>query len=656
LVKAAPVAGSILTTDNVQTASRTQAFGGFAQTWNGLGNYTKNFNAGGIESSSYTDGTDNASQFMDSGTFNTTVNSTAGGIRSGAAYVSSNGVVMELSGPGGTASISVVPGTIGAANGVPQVYLETVGVNDLTAVNGQVLTLTNALTGESEFVTAPSSIDTIQTASATGATAIMAWNSVVLIPTLTGNATLTYPVPSAGVGKTIKVVQTGVPNAFTITHMPTASTLTLTNAAGELASAGGAITVEAVDNANVRQVSNAVAAATSTVLTYGRVNAINDLVATTFVIAAPGTKIPFNNTVYNSGMTFTGTDAIVPSQTGRYRISWFLLGPSGDFNDNGTVHVVQNGVSVGSVFIDIMVAAGVNQIAGFIDANLVIGLPVELRFQPVVADSIPWGRGSYFDINQLPTAVAPQVDTVAEYGESNLAADYTLTTLYANAPGLSVVLPTAGTYRIRYDASIQMSDDGTTARTAYARLFDATVGVEVPHSSTTLGSITNEVSGTLRTVRFCAGNEAVYTVTGPTTINVQGYISAATSGSSIMQAKVFHVLGDYGGCKILHQKIAGQTSFISGLTTADQTASGYFDIGNMRIQWGLHNDGNVDTTTVTLPAPYLNDTYTVTATSNSGTAGSVAVEAKLTTSFDLDRASTTVNTNVWGWQTIGLKP
>jgi hypothetical protein len=333
-----------------------------------------------------------------------------------------------------------------------------------------------------------------------------------------------------------------------------------------------------------------------------------------------------------------------------------MLAGSGLFNDDGIFHVVQNGTSLGSIFVDMMQVNGVNQVSSFLDVNLVAGAAVELRYQPLSADSVAWGRGSYFDVSQLPTAVAPTVNTVAEYGESNLPADYTLTTVYANVTSLTVTLPSAGTYRIRYDASVQMSDNGTTSRTAYARLYDATVGVEVPNSSTTLGGIMNEVSGTLRTVRFCAGNEAVYTVTGPTTINVQGYISAATSGASIMQAKVFNVLGDFGGCKVSYQKIAGQTSFISGLTTLDQTASGYFDIGNMRMQWGQHNDGNVDTTTVSMPRPFLNNTYTVVTTCSSGTAGSCAIEVQTTTTFDIDRASTTVNACTWGWTAFGLRP
>jgi hypothetical protein len=177
---------------------------------------------------------------------------------------------------------------------------------------------------------------------------------------------------------------------------------------------------------------------------------------------------------------------------------------SGDVAGDGTFHVVQNGVSLGSVFIDMMQAAGVNQIAQFLEVNLVAGAPVELRYQPAVADSLPWGRGSYFDVSQLPTSVS---------------------TLVAN-----------------------------------------------------------------------------------------------------------------------------------GTATNDQTALKYFDVGSTRYQWGQHNDGNLDPSTVTLNAPFANAEYVVIPVCSSGAAGSCSTEAKTTTTFDIDRASTFATAQTWDWFAIGQKP
>jgi hypothetical protein len=243
--------------------------------------------------------------------------------------------------------------------------------------------------------------------------------------------------------------------------------------------------------------------ASSQALTYGRVKALADLASINYAITSPGTAVNFDSTLYASGITFSGTNGLTPSVAGRYRASFLAMAGSGEFNGDGTFHIVQNGVSVGSVFVDIMQAAGVNQLSPFIDVDLVAGQAVTLNYQPVVADAVPWGKGSYFQLSQLPTA-----------------------------------------------------------------------------SSTV--------------------------VNGTVAVN-------------------------------------------------DQSATGYFDIGNMRMQWGTHNDGNVDTTTVTLPVPFANTNYAVNATSNTS-AGSLCTEAKTTTTFDIDRASTTVTTQLYSWFAIGLKP
>jgi hypothetical protein len=476
-----------------------------------------------------------------------------------------------------------------------------------------------------------------------------------------------------------------------------------------------------------------------------------------------------------------------------------MLAGSGLFNDDGIFHVVQNGTSLGSIFVDMMQVNGVNQVSSFLDVNLVAGAAVELRYQPISADSVAWGRGSYFDVSQLPTAVAPTVDTVAEYGESNLAADFVPTTTFTSVTGVSVYLPSAGTYRLRYDVSTAVTHGDTTVRIFYARLLDSTLNIEVPQSLSTLGGFDNEQAITANNF-FTSGFETTYTVTGATTVVLQGYVSNAPTGTYNFRAAT----ASTGGTKLVYQKIAGQlpstgstvdygyarlttnaaianaaadlvldsniqgnipnaggvftlsagktyvisanfygrgfdqnttqgavrfvdsgntqvvgspnvvlrpstdvtlngtmpgfefvfTPTVTGsykfradaaglarsyqvgqaessvsirqlgstsntvgtLPAVDQSAAGYFDIGNMRMQWGQHNDGNVDTTTVTMPAAFANTAYTITATCSSGTAGSCAIEVQTTGSFDIDRASTTVVACMWGWIAVGLRP
>ena len=138
-------------------------------------------------------------------------------------------------------------------------------------------------------------------------------------------------------------------------------------------------------------------------LTWGRINASANLAATTYVNTGSGTKIPFNTSVYLSGVGLSGApDRMFPTQSGRFRCSFFAIASSAEFNGDGEFHIMQNGVSLGSVFVNMMESAGVNQTFAFIDANLSAGLAVELWYKPVTNDNIVWERGSFFDITQLP--------------------------------------------------------------------------------------------------------------------------------------------------------------------------------------------------------------------------------------------------------------
>jgi hypothetical protein len=73
---------------------------------------------------------------------------------------------------------------------------------------------------------------------------------------------------------------------------------------------------------------------------------------------------------------------------------------------------VQNGVSVGQVSYNMNEASAVNQCAGFIDVDLVAGQEVSLHYRTrhTTTDGIGWDRGSYFQLTQLPSAVAPVIE------------------------------------------------------------------------------------------------------------------------------------------------------------------------------------------------------------------------------------------------------
>jgi len=96
----------------------------------------------------------------------------------------------------------------------------------------------------------------------------------------------------------------------------------------------------------------------------------------------------------------------------------------------------------------------------------------------------------------------------------------------------------------------------------------------------------------------------------------------------------------------------------------DQTASGYFDIGDMRMQWGSRNfnagqaGGSI---TVTLPAPMVDTDYSVTAIfdqalSFSSTPGALRVNTKSLLEFDLFIPGQVNSGGSVSWQVMGLKP
>jgi hypothetical protein len=158
------------------------------------------------------------------------------------------------------------------------------------------------------------------------------------------------------------------------------------------------------------QLSGVGGSSVATTSTYGRVNAFTSLATVLYVNTGIGSKIPFSNQVYNSGFSYSGTDGLIPSVTGRYKAEWMVMAGSDQMAGDGYIHVVQNGVSVGQLLYNMMEAAGVNQSVGSIDVNLVAGVPVFLYYRSLngAGDNINWDAGSYFQLTQsFNSAVTP---------------------------------------------------------------------------------------------------------------------------------------------------------------------------------------------------------------------------------------------------------
>lgn len=90
----------------------------------------------------------------------------------------------------------------------------------------------------------------------------------------------------------------------------------------------------------------------------------------------------------------------------------------------------------------------------------------------------------------------------------------------------------------------------------------------------------------------------------------------------------------------------------------DQTSSGYFDIGNMRIQWGIVSDSNSDNDVlITLPALFSDSNYVINVTNRTpGQEWAVGARPNSTSQFYINRNDAATGVSDWNWQAIGNKP
>jgi hypothetical protein len=109
----------------------------------------------------------------------------------------------------------------------------------------------------------------------------------------------------------------------------------------------------------------------------------------------------------------------------------------------------------------------------------------------------------------------------------------------------------------------------------------------------------------------------------------------------------------------------------TALPVNDQSASGYFDFRDMRMQWGVHDLTSDSAMDVLFPAPFADTSTSITLglagdseNYDIATSGDIDVVIKMinggltTTKFSIDRDDDMQNTNNWKvhWHAIGRKP
>jgi len=205
---------------------------------------------------------------------------------------------------------------------------------------------------------------------------------------------------------------------------------------------------------------------------------------------------------------------------------------------------------------------------------------------------------------------------------------------FSSAVPYNPVIPKDGVYRVEYRVSADY-EDGDEAF-SYNLLLD---GVVVDRQ---WASINNDNGGEEL-------QSLVVGYTGPlTTASVLGMeADALTSDITINNMSL----------SIIELPVA---TIVSGDVPAnDNSAAGYMDIGNMRMQWGNDASGG-GARAISLPAPFADATYSVTVTPQYVAAGGryAAYSGRTTTGFNV-RAYTTGGTDsgvTVSWQAIGLRP
>jgi len=236
--------------------------------------------------------------------------------------------------------------------------------------------------------------------------------------------------------------------------------------------------------------------------------------------------------------------------------------------------------------------------------------------------------GSYTKTAQTFSAVGDLTGWTAESG--NIATD-----------GTNFSLAAGKTYEI--SAVIDFDNFNVASDTMIIGLVDSS-NVGIPGSTSAVLDITG---GTLLD-RTKAAVNAIYTPVSATTVKLRVTTSAGTNSIAANTSLIIKQLGS-------------TSNTVGTLPANDQSAAGYFDIGNMRIQWGTATGSSGGSVVVTLPAPFANTSYSVTGSVAENVGGIYRTQngpARTTTGFNAVTFNDTgtLITAIFNWFAIGAKP
>ena len=127
-----------------------------------------------------------------------------------------------------------------------------------------------------------------------------------------------------------------------------------------------------------------------------------------------------------------------------------------------------------------------------------------------------------------------------------------------------------------------------------------------------------------------------------------GRVGTITSSDGNWQSATYRAIG-----------IRAQKTVIDNVNTLvnDQANSGYFDIGDMRMQWGTVQSTADGNQTFSLPASFANNNYSIVLNRQGANLEPATGPNNLTaTSFSVDRVDGITGSFTLHWQAMGMKP
>jgi hypothetical protein len=330
------------------------------------------------------------------------------------------------------------------------------------------------------LVGAAASNDTIQTVATTGATTVTAWGSVVLIPTLTGNITITLPTVVGNTGKKVTYLNVGTPNAFTISLAANgAEVLTTMLGNTELYTSAGALTVEAIDATNARQVSNI---GTSSIAEFGG-NSFVSASALTASFAAIAATTP------------AGASQIILPTAGTWEVTGGVDISSG-VNSTNTIRLfnVTTGLQVGTAqIVTGDSTAATHQSSGVVTIQITVAAPTTIRIEVLTNSAGNISNGGYLYFKKI-SGFSPVTGTSVDYLQGSTTS---AVSSFVNA-GDHVQFNTA-----------QASSGGIVLDTASA--YTSALNVASIGRITLQAGKTYKLSGSMGDIAYAAGSLTTYT-------------------------------------------------------------------------------------------------------------------------------------------------